>query len=104
MNRLFSTLISLLFAFQAFSQTYNQLWIPDTLSGTQFYLDMKDSSKQFFTGINTATAGINSNFWGPTLFINRGDTVHMHVNNLLMDSTTLHWHGMHLPPIMDGGP
>jgi bilirubin oxidase len=28
----------------------------------------------------------------------------MNVNNHLNDSTTLHWHGMHLPAVMDGGP
>jgi FtsP/CotA-like multicopper oxidase with cupredoxin domain len=28
----------------------------------------------------------------------------MDVTNNLNESTTLHWHGMHLPAIMDGGP
>lgn len=93
-----------LLSLQVFPQAYNQLLIPDTMSGTDFYLEMKDSTKQFFNGVNTATGGINGNFWGPTLFFNKGDTVHMHVHNMMMDTTTLHWHGMHLPALMDGGP
>jgi bilirubin oxidase len=36
--------------------------------------------------------------------MNKGDAVKMNVTNKLNDSTTIHWHGMHLPAIMDGGP
>ena len=83
---------------------YHNLWIPDTLSGTTFNLSIKDTFSQIKTGNQTITAGINGNFWGPTLFFNQGDTVHMNVHSYLNDSTTLHWHGMHLPAVMDGGP
>ena len=89
--------------FQSFSQ-YNTLWIPDTLSGTTFNLSLKDTFSQILPGNQTITAGINGSFWGPTLFINKGDSVFMHVSNFLNDSTTIHWHGMHLPAEMDGGP
>lgn len=97
---LFLSLITL----SASAQTYNALRIPDTLSGTTFNLAMKDTFAQILPGNQTITGGINANFWGPTLFINKGDTVHMNVQNNLNDSTTLHWHGMHLPAVMDGGP
>ena len=83
---------------------YNTLWIPDTLSGTTFNLNMKDTFKQVRPGNQTITGGINGNFWGPTLIFRKGDTVHMNVHNFLNDTTTLHWHGMHLPAVMDGGP
>ena len=86
------------------AQSYNNLWIPDTLNGTTFNLTIKDTIKQIRSGNQTITGGINNNFWGPTLFINKGDTVHMNVRNKLNDSTTIHWHGMHLPAVMDGGP
>ncbi len=86
------------------AQTYQNLWIPDTLNGTEFNLTIKDTIKQLRTGNQTITGGINGDFWGPTLFINKGDTVHMNVRNKLNDSTTIHWHGMHLPAVMDGGP
>ena len=84
---------------------YNTLWIPDTLSGTNFNLTIKDTFAQMRTGNQTITGGVNnSKFWGPTMFFNKGDTVRMTVKNKLNDSTTLHWHGMHLPAVMDGGP
>jgi bilirubin oxidase len=88
------------------SAQYNTLHIPDTLSGTNFSLTVKDTFKQIIsTGNQTITGGINDNdFWGPTLIFQQGDTVHMTVKNKLNDSTTLHWHGMHLPAVMDGGP
>ena len=87
----------------AWSQ-YNHLWIPDTLSGTTFNLSIRDSSAQLRPGNLTKTAGVNGKFWGPTLILNKGDIVYMNVYNYLPDTTTLHWHGMHLPAIMDGGP
>lgn len=84
---------------------YNALWIPDTLSGTTFNLNIKDTFAQLIpTGNQTITGGINGKIWGPTLFFNKGDTVHLNVHNGLNDSTTIHWHGMHLPAVMDGGP
>jgi FtsP/CotA-like multicopper oxidase with cupredoxin domain/arylsulfatase A-like enzyme len=89
---------------QKLNAQYNNLWIPDTLSGSTFNLNIKDTFSQIRPGQQTITAGINNKFWGPTLFINKGDTVHMNVRNYLNDSTTLHWHGMHLPAVMDGGP
>lgn len=99
-----SFLLTLIAVTQVSAQTYNNLWIPDTLSGKEFNLTIKDTIKQIRTGNQTITGGINNNFWGPTLFINKGDTVHMNVRNKLNDSTTIHWHGMHLPAVMDGGP
>lgn len=86
------------------AQSYNNLWIPDTLSGTNFNLTIKDTFAQLIPGNQTITAGINGKFWGPTLFFNKGDTVHLHVYNKLNEETTLHWHGFHLPAVMDGGP
>lgn len=41
---------------------------------------------------------------GPTLIWYRGDSVHMEVTNNMPDTTTVHWHGGHLPPWTDGGP
>ncbi len=84
---------------------YNNLWIPDTLSGTTFNLAIKDTFAQIVSkGNQTITGGINGKFWGPTLFFKKGDEVHMNVHNYLNDSTTIHWHGFHLPAVMDGGP
>lgn len=85
---------------------YNNIPIPEALYGTTFNLNIHESVKQIKpTGNQTVTGSINNEtFWGPTLIINKGDEVHMNVTNSLNESTTLHWHGMHLPAVMDGGP
>ena len=97
--------LAVMLAIVSSAQNYNNMWIPDTLSGTTFNLNIKDTFAQIVnSGNQTITGGINGKFWGPTLFFNKGDVVHMNVKNGLNDSTTLHWHGMHLPAVMDGGP
>jgi blue copper oxidase len=103
LKRLFTALFLCLCINSSYAQ-YNPLIIPDTISGTTFNLNVRDTFKQFLPGNQTVTGGINGNFWGPTLIFKQGDTVHMNVHSYLNDSTTLHWHGMHLPAVMDGGP
>jgi len=85
---------------------YNTLWIPPTITGNMFNLNLANSTKQLKnTGAATATMGYNGNsFWGPTLIMNKGDNVEINVTNSLTDETTVHWHGFHIPAIMDGGP
>ncbi len=85
---------------------YNTIPVPEALYGTTFNLNIHESVKQIkASGNQTVTGSINNeSFWGPTLIVNKGDEVHMNVTNNLNESTTLHWHGMHLPAVMDGGP
>ena len=89
----------------SFSQ--NALFIPDTLNGTVFNLNIQNGTTQFYPGINTPTFGINGSLLAPTLIVNKGDWVTMNVANNLTgnsNSTTIHWHGLHVPPEDDGGP
>lgn len=58
----------------------------------------------FLPGKTTATWGVNGAYLGPTLRAARGDKVSVSVVNKLAEPSTLHWHGMHLPAAMDGGP
>ena len=50
------------------------------------------------------TWGFNGSYLGPTLRAHRGERVRVDVANELPEATTVHWHGMHLPAAMDGGP
>ncbi len=87
------------------STTYNDLFVPPSITGTTFNLTLDKATKQFKTGAITATYGYNGNsFWGPTLIMNQGDDVKINVINNLTDQTTVHWHGFHIPAVMDGGP
>jgi bilirubin oxidase len=86
------------------ARSQNLLAIPDTLSGTNFILNIVDTSHSFYPGISTHTFGVNASYLGPTLFLNKGDSISIVVNNQLMDTTTIHWHGLHVNPQNDGGP
>ncbi len=87
------------------AQTYNPLIIPEIMTGTNFNLNLHQTTKQFLSGAATNTYSYNNmQFWGPTLIMNKGDWVQLNVTNNLLDTTTTHWHGFHIPAIMDGGP
>ncbi|MGN9906013.1 multicopper oxidase family protein [Phytohabitans sp. LJ34] len=55
-------------------------------------------------GQPTRTWGFNGDHLGPTLRAKRGEQVLVNVANGLPEPTSVHWHGMHLPARMDGGP
>lgn len=82
----------------------NRLYIPDTLSGTTFNLNVQTGTKEFFAGKSTPTYGYNGNYLGPTLLINKGEKITLNVTNKLSQPTTVHWHGFHVAPENDGGP
>ena len=46
--------------------------------------------------------GFNENFPGPVLKAKKGDTMIIKVKNNLQQPTTIHWHGIRLPDVMDG--
>jgi suppressor of ftsI len=85
--------------------------IPPLLEGRRdssgrrvFRLTAQAGESRLLPGRRTPTWGINGAFLGPTLRARRGEKVSMSLTNHLPDATTLHWHGMHLPAEMDGGP
>lgn len=86
------------------SYSQNPLFIPPTLSGTNFNLAIQADSTEFFVGHKTPTYGINGNILGPTLIFNQGDNVTLNVTNNIPVVTTMHWHGLHVPAEADGGP
>lgn len=91
----------LMFPFLVFGQ--NALPIPDTLSGPVIHLTPTASSITYYS-TPTQTMGFNGDILGPTLIMERGNPVTIHVHNQLPDTTTVHWHGMHVSPENDGGP
>jgi len=88
--------------FNTFSQ--NPLFIPDTLSGTVFNLNVQAGIEQFIGTNNTPTYGYNGSFLGPTLLIKKNDSITLNVTNSITQSTTVHWHGFHVAAMNDGGP
>lgn len=87
------------------AQFTQPLHIPDTLLGPIVPLSMGQGQIQLRNGLPTATFAYNQNsYMGPTLIFRRGWSIQASVHNTLSDSTSLHWHGIHLPAHADGGP
>lgn len=91
----------------AYAQVFpNRLAIPEILNGPDFNLTIKKTSKRFVGNAVSETYGYNNmNYLGPTLIFQAGDTVRFNIQNTIpSDTTTVHWHGFHLPAREDGGP
>ena len=82
----------------------NELLIPPVQTGPVFDLNLKNGTKEFFSGFSTNTMGVNGDLLGPTLFLDQGGQITVNVHNNLDEPTTIHWHGMHVSAANDGGP
>lgn len=86
------------------------LVIPDLLEGTTsdgtttFTLATQTGTTNVLSGVSSTTSGYNQSFLGPTMKWTTGDTVLVNITNNLTEDTTVHFHGAHVPPKMDGGP
>jgi FtsP/CotA-like multicopper oxidase with cupredoxin domain len=69
-----------------------------------FELTARAGRREFRPGRVATTWGVNGDYLGPTVRARRGERVLMNVHNELDEPTTIHWHGMHLPAVADGGP
>ncbi len=70
-----------------------------------FELELEQGVTELLPGRKTETWGANGPHLAPTLRASRGETVMAFVSNGLgEETTTIHWHGMHLPAAADGGP
>lgn len=76
----------------------------DAQGTRHFALEAQSGSTEFKTGVATETWGFNGPYLGPTIVADRGEPVAVDMTNSLDEATTVHWHGMHLPAAMDGGP
>ncbi|WP_084652855.1 multicopper oxidase family protein [Nocardioides insulae] len=69
-----------------------------------FDLTMQAGETDLGQGAPTPTWGFEGSYLGPTLRAEVGEKVRIDVHNELPETSTVHWHGMHLPAAMDGGP
>lgn len=69
-----------------------------------FDLAMQSGESDLGQDAMTPTWGINGPHLAPTIRAEQGERVRVNVTNELGEASTLHWHGMHLPAEMDGGP
>jgi len=62
------------------------------------------STHDFGNGATSQTFGINSTYLGPVIRAKQGQTIPFDVTNTIGDVVALHWHGLHVPGSVDGGP
>ena len=74
-----------------------------SLHGTEFFLTI-ESTPVNLTGTPAMATTVNGLLAGPILHFKEGDEVTIHVTNHLNEDTSIHWHGLILPPEMDGVP
>ena len=68
----------------------------------EVYLTAQESTWDFGLGAQTTVWTYNGQIPGPTLEVEVGDTLIVHLCNDLPESTTIHWHGVETPADMDG--
>lgn len=77
--------------------------MPAQLRGNEFDLAIQPVRVNM-TGRPAIATGINGSVPGPTLHWRQGDTVVLRVKNELKEMSSIHWHGIRSPAIMDGVP
>ncbi|WP_155488325.1 multicopper oxidase domain-containing protein, partial [Aeromonas caviae] len=63
-----------------------------------------DVISQLAAGVRTKVWAYNGQLPGPLIEVNEGDMVEVHLRNQLPQATTIHWHGLPIPPNQDGNP
>jgi FtsP/CotA-like multicopper oxidase with cupredoxin domain len=70
----------------------------------EYNLNVQEGSIDFLKNAKTKTYGVNTDFLGPTIRVERNDTIKINVKNSLKEETVLHWHGLKVSGVNDGGP
>jgi FtsP/CotA-like multicopper oxidase with cupredoxin domain len=67
-------------------------------------LEAVDGLHDFGAGRRSTARGFNQPYLGPLLRMRRGGSARIDVHNRLQEAITVHWHGLHVPGEVDGGP
>ncbi|HVI41068.1 MAG TPA: copper oxidase [Anaerovoracaceae bacterium] len=69
-----------------------------------FELVAEPVEREILPGVFIKGWGYNGSIPGPTILVNPDDFVHIRVINYLPEATSVHWHGLDVPNVMDGVP
>ncbi|SHL05797.1 multicopper oxidase family protein [Desulforamulus aeronauticus] len=69
-----------------------------------FELVVEPVQREILPGLFMQGYGYNGSIPGPTILVYPGDHVNFRVHNRLPEPTSVHWHGLDVPNIMDGVP
>lgn len=102
MKRILGLIIPIIYSASCFAQS--PLAIPPLLTGTTIILNVQSGNQTFYPPDVTPTYGVNGTWMGPTISVNKDDSITINVTNGLSVKTTMHWHGLHVAAHNDGGP
>jgi FtsP/CotA-like multicopper oxidase with cupredoxin domain len=69
---------------------------------TELTLEAREATKAYANGRTTPVWTYNGSVPGPLIEVAVGDELIVHFKNDLPEATTIHWHGVRLPAVMDG--
>lgn len=69
-----------------------------------FELVAEPVTREILPGVFIKAWGYNGTTPGPTILVYPGDYVSIRVHNRLEEATSVHWHGLDIPNMMDGVP
>ncbi|MEO8514133.1 MAG: multicopper oxidase domain-containing protein [Ignavibacteria bacterium] len=67
-------------------------------------MTLANSVVQVYPSQNTNVIAINGSYPSPSVIIQKGQTFTANFTNNLAEPTTVHWHGLSVPELMDGHP
>lgn len=68
----------------------------------RFDLTVEEANWELLPGVTTRAVTFSGTVPGPTIRVTEGDSVEIVVKNTLGESTSVHWHGLHVPNDQDG--
>lgn len=68
----------------------------------RFELSVVETKWELLPGVTTQAVTFNGTVPGPLLRVTEGDALEIAVTNRLAQSTSVHWHGLHVPNAQDG--
>ncbi|MEL7097128.1 MAG: multicopper oxidase domain-containing protein [Pseudomonadota bacterium] len=91
---------------QSSAQPLRLIPMTDLIGGvnSRIALSLAPGTHDFGTGAASETFGINHSYLGPVIRAKQGQTLPFDVTNNIGDVSTIHWHGLHIPGDVDGGP
>lgn len=70
----------------------------------EFQLEAKVARWELVAGVQTDAYTFNGTVPRPTIRAKVGDTIRVTLKNSLPEETSIHWHGLHVPNVMDDVP
>ena len=81
----------------------NPLRFPPELQDGESLI-IKSANVEVWPGTTTQVLALNNSYPGPTIRVNKGDEFSVLFENQHTEESTIHWHGLLVPEMMDGQP